>query len=67
MGRDGGDENEVFFLLGKEKRVKSPLTLVPVLRTTGSKLNSKFNLEKEMEKILCKEQDCVGSRVDSMI
>lgn len=48
--RDGGDENEVFLLLGKEKRVKSPLTHVLLLRPTGSKLNSGFNLEKEMEK-----------------
>lgn len=46
--------------------MKSPLTLVPLFRSTGSKLNSNFNLEKEMEKILCKEQDCVGSRVDSV-
>ncbi|KAJ7408746.1 hypothetical protein WISP_118802 [Willisornis vidua] len=38
----------------------------PAADLQALKLNSKFNLEKQMEKILSKEQDGVGSGVDSL-
>lgn len=44
--REGGNGNKISVYKREEKRVKSPLVLVPLTRPTDLKLNSKFNLDK---------------------
>lgn len=64
----GKVEVKMRYLSGKERRKEKNLRLLLYLSSDLQtlKLNSKFNLDKETEKIHCREQDCAGSGVDSM-